>query len=79
MDSREGEHTFLLHADWAPRGNALYIVYDYDVYYKPSATSTRVFRLTDSAVPGIISNGVPDWLYEGNNNLFIYILNFLRY
>jgi hypothetical protein len=29
--------------------------------------------VTNSAVPGIVSNGVTDWLYEGD--YFIYIIN----
>ncbi|KAK6630046.1 hypothetical protein RUM44_005444 [Polyplax serrata] len=64
MDFIDAQHNFLLHAEWTPRGNALILVYNYDIYYKPSPTSSRVLRLTDSAVPGIISNGLPDWLYE---------------
>ncbi|KAE8740739.1 hypothetical protein FOCC_FOCC013759 [Frankliniella occidentalis] len=58
---------FLLDAAWAGRGSALLMVYDYDIYYKPSANATRSYRITNSAVPGVISNGVPDWLYEGED------------
>lgn len=72
MDFIDAQHNFLLHAEWTPRGNALILVYNYDIYYKPSPTSSRVLRLTDSAVPGIISNGLPDWLYEGKAYRFMF-------
>ncbi|KAJ1526921.1 hypothetical protein ONE63_008469 [Megalurothrips usitatus] len=55
---------FLLDAAWAGRGSALLMVYDYDIYYKPSANASRSYRITNTAVPGVICNGVPDWLYE---------------
>ncbi|XP_049834013.1 dipeptidyl aminopeptidase-like protein 6 isoform X2 [Schistocerca gregaria] len=58
------QQRFLLHAAWAPRGHALVIVYDYDVYYRPHPRSGQSYRVTNTAVPGVLSNGVPDWLYE---------------
>ncbi|KAL0277472.1 UNVERIFIED_CONTAM: hypothetical protein PYX00_004738 [Menopon gallinae] len=62
--SEESQPPFLLHADWAPRGHALIMVHDYDIYYRPAPRSARAFRITDDAIPGVVSNGVPDWLYE---------------
>lgn len=56
---------FLLDAAWAGRGSALLMVYDYDIYYKPAANATKSYRITNTAVPGVICNGIPDWLYEG--------------
>lgn len=50
---------------WAPRGNGLVMVQDYDVYYRASPTSHMGYRITRTAVPGVVSHGVPDWLYEG--------------
>lgn len=41
------------------------MVYNYDIYYKTGPKSAQSFRITKTAVPGIIYNGVPDWLYEG--------------
>lgn len=41
------------------------MVQDYDIYYRPSPLSNFGYRVTNTAVPGILSNGVPDWLYEG--------------
>lgn len=57
---------FLLHAEFTPKGQAIVLVHTYDIYYKPSARATQTYRLTKTAIPGIIYNGVPDWLYEGN-------------
>lgn len=59
------EHPYLLLAEWSPRGHGLIMVQDYDIYFRPSPTSPHWYRITDTAVPGVISNGVPDWLYEG--------------
>ncbi|XP_062706955.1 prolyl endopeptidase FAP isoform X1 [Aedes albopictus] len=55
---------FLLHAEFTPKGQAIVLVHTYDIYYKPSARATQTYRLTKTAIPGIIYNGVPDWLYE---------------
>lgn len=62
------EHPYLLLAEWAPRGHGLIMVQDYDVYYRKSPTSHTGYRITNTAVPGVVSNGVPDWLYEGIDN-----------
>lgn len=63
------EHPYLLLAEWSPRGHGLIMVQDYDIYFRPSPTSPHWYRITDTAVPGVISNGVPDWLYEGITTL----------
>lgn len=42
------------------------MVFNYDIYYRPGPRSTQSYRVTKTGVPGIIYNGVPDWLYEGN-------------
>lgn len=47
------------------------MVYNYDIYYRRGPRSTQVYRVTNDAVPGIIYNGVPDWLYEGKFNFII--------
>ncbi|XP_034933763.1 inactive dipeptidyl peptidase 10 [Chelonus insularis] len=57
-------HPYLLYAQWTPRGHGLVMIQDYDIYYKTSPTSSLEYRVTDTAVPGIVSNGFPDWLYE---------------
>ncbi|XP_022916114.1 inactive dipeptidyl peptidase 10 isoform X2 [Onthophagus taurus] len=58
------EHPFLLLAMWAPRGEALVMVQNYDIYYRPAPLSHIGYRVTNTAVPGVVSHGVPDWLYE---------------
>lgn len=58
-------HPYLLLAQWTPRGHGLVMVQDYDIYYRTSPLSNTAYRVTNTAVPGILSNGVPDWLYEG--------------
>ncbi|KAF7993846.1 hypothetical protein HCN44_011115 [Aphidius gifuensis] len=57
-------HPYLLHAQWTPRGHGLVMIQDYDIYYKTSPTKSDEYRVTDTAVPGVHSNGFPDWLYE---------------
>ncbi|XP_025073076.1 inactive dipeptidyl peptidase 10 isoform X3 [Pogonomyrmex barbatus] len=57
-------HPYLLLAQWTPRGHGLVMVQDYDIYYRTSPMSNTGYRVTNTAVPGILSNGVPDWLYE---------------
>ncbi|XP_076766360.1 dipeptidyl peptidase 10 isoform X1 [Xylocopa sonorina] len=57
-------HPYLLLAQWTPRGHGLVMVQDYDIYYTISPRSNTGYRVTDTAVPGILSNGLPDWLYE---------------
>lgn len=47
-------------------GHSLVMVYNYDIYYKTGPKSAQSYRITKNAIPGIIYNGVPDWLYEGS-------------
>lgn len=61
----EDDHPYLLLAQWAPKGHGLIMVKDYDIYYKKTPSSHSGFRITNTAIPGVISHGVPDWLYEG--------------
>ncbi|CAG7709872.1 unnamed protein product, partial [Allacma fusca] len=63
-DRPDGDHKRLQLAKWSPTGNSLVLVYQGDIYYKPDPTNNLTHRLTKSAVPGVITNGVPDWLYE---------------
>lgn len=59
-----GEHPFLLHACWCTRGHALIFILDYDVYLRQNPRTGPIYRLSKTAVPGLVYNGVPDWLYE---------------
>ncbi|CAD1480538.1 unnamed protein product, partial [Heterotrigona itama] len=57
-------HPYLLLAKWTPRDHGLVMVHNYDIYYITSPKSNTGYRVTDTAIPGILSNGLPDWLYE---------------
>ncbi len=52
-------------AGWGPTGNSLVFICENDIYYKSDVRSNRTFRITKSGQPGLVYNGVPDWLYEG--------------
>ncbi|XP_017772534.1 PREDICTED: inactive dipeptidyl peptidase 10 [Nicrophorus vespilloides] len=58
------DHPFLLLAEWTPKGHSLVMVQDYDIYFRPTPISHIGYRITKNAIPGVVSNGVPDWLYE---------------
>ncbi|XP_053691924.1 venom dipeptidyl peptidase 4 [Sabethes cyaneus] len=48
----------------SPTGQALVYVKNNNVYLRPTLTSDDEIALTSDGVPGIIYNGVPDWVYE---------------
>ncbi|CAG9792606.1 unnamed protein product [Diatraea saccharalis] len=54
----------LQYAEWSPTGSSLVFVHDNDIYYKPRVLKTLVCRITNTGIPGVIFNGVPDFLYE---------------
>lgn len=58
---------FLHHAQFTPKGHSLIMVYNYDIYYRLGPRTYQSYRVTDDAMPGIIYNGIPDWLYEGES------------
>lgn len=56
------------------------MVHNYDIYYRRGPRSTQVYRVTNDAVPGIVYNGIPDWLYEGKVIIeLIWIFHSLAY
>ncbi|CAH1163711.1 unnamed protein product [Phaedon cochleariae] len=55
---------YLQFAAWSPDGAAVAFVFDNDIYYKPKVEKDLVCRITKSGRPGVVFNGVPDWLYE---------------
>ncbi|OXA63602.1 Inactive dipeptidyl peptidase 10 [Folsomia candida] len=57
------EYTFQL-VKWAPTGNGLVLVHNGDIYYKANPKDKKSNRITYSGQPGVIFNGIPDWLYE---------------
>lgn len=59
------EWPLLNFAQFTPKGHSLIIIHNYDIYYRLGPKSYQSYRVTNDAIPGIIYNGVPDWLYEG--------------
>ncbi|KAL7741855.1 hypothetical protein ACLKA6_012072 [Drosophila palustris] len=60
----QDEWPYLHYASFTGAGNALIWVYNYDIYYRQEVRATHAYRITHDAVPGIVYNGIPDWLYE---------------
>ncbi|EDX03979.1 GD22563 [Drosophila simulans] len=60
----QDEWPYLHYARFTPAGNALVWVQSYDIYYREEVRSASVHRITHDAVPGVVYNGIPDWLYE---------------
>lgn len=50
---------------WGPSGNSLVFVHASNIYYKSSVASNEIVQITNDGVFLLVSNGVPDWVYEG--------------
>ncbi|XP_035263656.1 dipeptidyl peptidase 4-like [Anguilla anguilla] len=48
---------------WAPTGNKLAFVWNFNVYVKPNATA-EAMQVTTNGLENAILNGIPDWVYE---------------
>ncbi|XP_035828294.1 dipeptidyl peptidase 4 [Aplysia californica] len=48
---------------WTPTGRALVLIFENNIYYKADLKATPI-QLTDTGIPGLYYNGVPDWVYE---------------
>ncbi|XP_066974169.1 dipeptidyl peptidase 4 isoform X3 [Macrobrachium rosenbergii] len=58
-------HPSLILAQWTPVGSGIVMVDDhYNILYKKTVTEQTVHRITSTGIPGVIYNGVPDWVYE---------------
>lgn len=75
IDLETGEKTELITggipvqlAIWSPTNNSLVFVYQNNIFYKSSVTAKEQ-QITST--DGYISNGVPDWVYEGKKNWVI--------
>ncbi|TRY64286.1 hypothetical protein TCAL_02614 [Tigriopus californicus] len=53
----------LLFATWSPTGNALAYVFRNNIYYRESPESNDV-AITSTGIPGVVFNGIADWVYE---------------
>lgn len=53
-------------AKWSPSKNALAFVLENDIYYQTFSKSGKhqIQRVTNTGVPGVFYNGLPDWVYE---------------
>lgn len=51
-------------ADWAGNTNNVIFVKDNDIFVKYE-TNHEEFRITETGIPGLVYNGIPDWLYQG--------------
>lgn len=51
-------------AEWAGNTNNIIFVKNNDIYVRYEAIHEDV-RITYDGQPGVIYNGVPDWLYQG--------------
>lgn len=59
-----GNNESLQMAIWSPTGSSLAYVFNNNLYFVSSPDSISQ-QITLDGVPGIIYNGVPDWVYEG--------------
>ena len=48
-------------------GNSFAYVYRCNIYFRPSVKSDKVFPITTDGRPGLVFNGIPDWVYEGES------------
>ena len=58
------QQTRLQHAAWLGNTTMLLMISENDIYLRTSPTATEDTRLTDTGIPGVVYNGVPDWLYQ---------------
>lgn len=54
----------LQYAGWGKTGNQLAYVFGNDLYLIPSIGESSPVRLTTTGLPGVVFNGIADWLYE---------------
>lgn len=62
-----GQEVPLLLAKWNPVTNGIVFNYNSDLYYKQTPSSPEIRLTNDGRLPpefSLISNGVPDWVYE---------------
>lgn len=80
-------HTRMQLATWLGNTSSLLVVHENDIYLQRNPVDPEqphALRITDTGVPGEIFNGVPDWLYQGENyfcsisNLFLQNCSFIR-
>lgn len=58
--------TRLQHANWLGNTTALAVINNNNIYIRTSPVG-RDYQITNTGLPGVIYNGVPDWLYQGKS------------
>lgn len=58
------QQTRLQHATWLGNTSGLLMISENDIYVRIAPSAAEDVRITDTGVPGVIYNGVPDWLYQ---------------
>lgn len=58
------------YAEWLGNTTSLVIVHENDIYFRQSPSDDNDVRLTHTGVPGLIYNGVTDFLYQGEFPIF---------
>lgn len=66
-DAPKSQRTRLQHAEWLGNSTALIIITENDIYLRQSPADEEDIRLTHTGVPGLIYNGITDWLYQGKH------------
>lgn len=64
-DSPKVQRTRLQYATWLGNTTSMLIVVDNDMYVKQSPSDEEDNRITNTGLPDLVYNGVPDWLYQG--------------
>ncbi|KAI4504853.1 hypothetical protein M0802_000403 [Mischocyttarus mexicanus] len=62
--SRRVQPSRLQHATWLGNTTGLVMISNNDIYLRIAPSAMEDTRLTDTGVPDVIYNGVPDWLYQ---------------
>lgn len=58
---------WLQHAQWTKTGGII-VVYKNNIFYKQHVSDETWSRVTRDGVPGVMFNGVNDWIYRGMFN-----------
>ena len=66
-DLPKSQRTRMQHAEWLGNSTTLIIIVDNDIYLRQSPADEADIRLTHTGVPGLIYNGITDWLYQGKH------------
>lgn len=56
--------TRMQYATWLGNTSSLLMISENDIFLRMGPAAIEDTRLTDTGVPGVIYNGVPDWLYQ---------------